>query len=116
MYDYLTPRDVLENWRKFLACCFQNYGKDTLAISSNGGNVDNLNISGVDQMADFVIAETPRLLPLSYTFTALIDDIDFSEKILKINHNDEDIYIFVTSAETTDQLREQTITGLKIQF
>lgn len=116
MYDQFTPRDILTNWSKFLSFCFQNYGKDRLVISSNGGTTDNLTISSVDQMDDFVIAETPRLLPLAYTFTALIDDIDFSEKILKLNHNGEDVYIFVTNAETMDNLSEQKITGLKIQF
>jgi hypothetical protein len=116
IYDYFTPRDILTNWTKFLSFCFQNYGKNTLTISSNGGTTDDVSIDYKYQMDDFEIDSIPRLLPISYTFTALIDDVDFSEKILKINHNDEDVYIFVTNAETTNQLREQKITGLKIQF
>lgn len=116
VYDYFTPRDILENWRTFLSFCFQNYGKTTLTISANGGTDDNLQIDGVNQMDDFVLAETPRLLPIEYNFTCLIDEIDFSEKILKINDNGTDVYLFVINAETTDTLSEQKIQALKIQF
>ena len=116
MYDYFTPRDILNNWTKFLSFCFQNFSKDTLTISSNGGTVDNLNISGVNQMDDFVIDSTPRLLPIEYNLTGLIDNVDFSESIIKINHEGTDVYLFVFEAETTDKLTEQTIKGLKIQF
>ena len=116
VYDAFTPRDILQNWRKFLSFCFQNFGQDTLTVSSNGGTNDNLSISGVAQMDDLVLNETPRLLPIEYNFTALIDDIDFSEHILKINHNEQDVYLFVIEATTTDTLSEQQIRGLKIQF
>jgi hypothetical protein len=67
-------------------------------------------------MDDFVIAETPRLLPIEYTLTCLIDDVDFSEKILKLNDNGTDVYLFVINAETMDTFSEQKIRGLKIQF
>lgn len=116
LYDHFTPRDMLNNWQKFLSFCFQNFSKNTLTISSNGGTVDNLEISGVAQMDDFVLNETPRLLPIQYNFTCLLDSVDFSEKILKINDKGTDIYLFVINAETTDNLSEQKISGLKIQF
>ena len=116
IYDIFTPRDILTNWKKFLSFCFQNYGKNTLTLSSNGGTTDNLVIDGVAQFDDLVLNETPRLLPIEYNFTALIDNVDFSENILKINHKGEDVYLFVIEAETTDRLTEQTIRGLKIQF
>lgn len=115
-YDHFNPRAMLTSWSKFLSFCFQNFGKDTLTISSNGGTVDNLQISGVNQMDDLVLNEAPRILPIEYNLTCLIDNVDFSEKILKINDNGTDVYLFVFDAETTDKLTEQTIKGLKIQF
>jgi hypothetical protein len=116
LYDHFTPRDILMNWVKYLSFCFQNFGLDTLKISSNGGTADNLNINGVNQMDDVKIMETPRVLPIEYDFTCLIDSIDYTEKILKINNNGDIVYLFVIDAETTDKLSEQKIKGLKIQF
>lgn len=116
LYDEFSPRAILNNWAKFLSFCFQNFGKNTLTISSNGGSSDNLNIQGVNQMDDLVLTEIPRLLPIQYNLTGLIDNVDFSEKIIKINHEGADVYLFVFDAETTDQLNEQTIKGLKINF
>jgi hypothetical protein len=116
LYDHFTPRDILQNWIRFLSFCFQNLRLDTLKISSNGGTNDNLNINGVNQMDDVKIAETPRVLPIEYNFTCLINNIDYSEKILKINNNGDIVYLFVIDAETTDKLSEQKIKGLKIQF
>jgi hypothetical protein len=116
LYDRFTPRDILQNWSKFLSFCFQNFGLDTLKISSNGGTADNLNINGINQMDDLKIMETPRILPIEYDLTCLIDSIDYTEKILKINNNGDIVYLFVIDAETTDKLSEQKIKGLKIQF
>jgi hypothetical protein len=116
LYDHFTPRDILQNWIKYLAFCFQNFGLDTLKISSNGGTDDNLNINGINQMDDFKLMEMPRLLPIEYDLTCLIDSIDYTEKILKINNNGDIVYLFIIDAETTDKLSEQKIKGLKIQF
>jgi hypothetical protein len=116
LYDHFTPRDILQNWIKYLSFCFQNFGLDTLKISSNGGTADNLTINGVNQMDDVKIMETPRVLPIEYDLTCLIDSIDYTEKILKINNNGDIVYLFVIDAETTDKLSEQKIKGLKIQF
>ena len=116
LYDHFTPRGILQNWIKFLAFCFQNFGLDTLKISSNGGTVDNLTINGVNQMDDVKLMETPRILPIEYDFTCLIDSVDFTEKILKINNNGDIVYLFVIDSETTDKLSEQKVKGLKIQF
>jgi hypothetical protein len=116
IWDSFTPKDILTNWTKYLSFIFQNFSKNKISLISNGGTDDDLLINMNNQFTSLTLNETKRLLPISYTFTALIDDVDFSEKILKINHNDEDVYIFVTNSETTDQLTEQTITGLKIQF
>lgn len=116
IYDIITPRDILTSWNLFLSFCFQNFGLNTLTISSNGGTEDNLTIGGVAQMDNLTLNETPRLLPIQYDFTCLLDSVDFSEKILKINDNGTDVYLFVINAETTDNLSEQKISGLKIQF
>jgi len=116
LHDQVTPRRFLDNWSKFLSFVFQNYGLNTLTLSSNGGTPDNLDISGVLEMSNYTLNETPRLLPIQYDFTCLLDSVDFSEKILKINDNGTDVYLFVINAETTDNLSEQKISGLKIQF
>ena len=116
IYDWLTPRDIITHQKKFLSFAFQNFGKNRLIISSNGGTSDNLEIGVTGQMDDVVFAEIPRLLPIEYNFTCLLDSVDFSESILKINHNGEDVYLFVFEAETTDKLSEQKIKALKIQF
>lgn len=116
VYDDFNPRYMLMNWGKFLSFGFQNFGLNTLTISSNGGTTDNLNIYGTNQMDNFTLSQTPRLLPIQYDFTCNIDDVDFQESILKINHNGEDVYLFVFNAETTDRFSEQKISGLKIQF
>ena len=116
VYDKFTPRTTLTNWSRFLSFAFQNFGLNKLTISSNGGTTDNLNIQGVLQMDNLTLNETPRLLPIQYDFTCLLDSVDFSEKILKINDNGTDVYLFVINAETTDNLSEQKISGLKIQF
>lgn len=116
LYDHFNPRAILDSWTKYLSFAFQNFGLNNLTISSNGGTVDDLNIHGVDQMDDLLISQTPRLLPIQYDFTCLLDSVDFSEKILKINDKGTDIYLFVINAETTDNLSEQKISGLKIQF
>jgi hypothetical protein len=116
IHDNFTPRDVLENWRFFLSFCFQNFGQNTLTISSDGGTADNYVLGGVAQMADFTLSQTKRLLPIQINFTGLIPKVDFSEKLLKINKDGEIFYIFVTKAETTDKLSEQQISGLRVQF
>ncbi len=116
VYDWFTPRDILYNWEKFLAFCFQNFGKNTLTISSNGGSPDNLVVNTVSQMDDFIINGGYRLLPIEYNFTCLLELTDFSENILTINYNNEDVHLFIIEAETTDNLSEQKIKGLKIQF
>lgn len=117
IYDWFTPRDILENWRKFLVFCFCNYGLTTLELASNSGDDFNLQIFGVNQFDDFVLTTSdPIITPLRIELTCLLDEIDFSEKILKITHNGEDIYIFVVEAETTDKLNEQKIKGNVINF
>ncbi len=118
IYDQFTPRDILENWRKFLEFIFYNYSKDTLVLSDNSGDDFNLEIeAGVHQFDNFVFSgDNPKILPLKINFTCLIDETDFTEKILKINYKGEDLFIFVTEAETTDNLSEQKIKGNLIYF
>jgi len=116
IYDGFTPRDILVNNSKLLSFMFQNYGKSLLTNTSNGGTTDDLMMSTISQMEDLELDETPRLLPIEYNFTCLIDDVDFSENILKINHEGADVYLFVINAETTDNLSEQEIRALKIQL
>lgn len=117
VYDAFTPRDILENWRTFLSFLFYNYDKGTLIISSNGGSNENLQIAGVNQMDDFNFGGTDsRILPLKVNFSCLTSEIDFSEKILKITHNNVELFIFVTETKTTDNLDEQKIKGNLIFF
>ena len=117
VYDIFTPRDILENWRTFLSFIFYNYSKDTLTLSSSEGDDFNLQIAEINQFDDFVFSgDTPKILPIKINFTCLIDETDFSESILKINHNGVDLFIFVTEAETTDNLSEQKIKGNLIYF
>jgi len=116
IYDGFTPRDILVNNSKMLSFVFQNYGKNLLENTSNGGTTDDLLMSTIGQLDDFELDETPRLLPIEYNFTCLINDVDFSENILKINHEGADVYLFVINAETTDNLSEQEIRALKIQL
>lgn len=117
IYDNFTPRDILENWRKFLEFCFYNFSKDTLVLSSDGGDSFNLQINGVNQFDDFVFSGNgARILPLKIEFTCLIQNVDFAEKILTLNFKGTDIYIFVTEVQTTDKLIEQKIKGNLIFF
>ena len=117
VYDIFTPRDILENWRKFLEFCFYNFGKNTLVLSSNSGDDYNLQIAGVNQMDPMVLSGTnPKILPLTAELTCLITDTDFTSKILNVVYEGEEIYIFVTEAQTTDNLDEQKIKGNLIQF
>lgn len=117
IYDNFTPRDILENWRKFLEFCFYNFSKDTLVLSSDGGDSFNLQINGVNQFDDFVFTGNgARILPLKIEFTCLIQNVDFAEKILTLNFKGTDIYIFVTEAQTTDKLIEQKVKGNLIFF
>ena len=61
---------------------------------------------------------------LKINLTCLIENVDFTENILKIANNGympvetfgEYLYIFVTEAETTDNLSEQKIKGNLIFF
>jgi hypothetical protein len=118
IYDQFTPRDILTNWRTFLEFCFYNYGFDALELSANGGDDFDLEIEpGYHQFDNFTLSgDNPRILPIKISFSCLISDTDFTESILKINHNSVDLYIFVTEAETTDNLEEQKIKGNLIYF
>lgn len=118
IYDRYTPRDILENWRKFLEFCFYNYGQDALTFLSSSGSDFNLEIEpGVKQFDVFGLAgDITKILPLKINFDCLIGDTDFTESILKINYKGEDLFIFVTEAQTTDNLDEQKIKGNLIYF
>jgi hypothetical protein len=126
IYDAFTPRDFLDNWRTFLSFIFYNFGKDNLVLSSNSGDDFNLEIEpGYNQFDNFAFSGTdPKILPLKIDFTCLIENVDFTEKILKIANNGympaetfgDFLYIFVTEAETTDNLSEQKIKGNLISF
>ena len=119
VYDVFTPRDILINWTTFLRFCFLNFGLDFLEIFSDGGDSFNLNIEpGVKQFDVLPLStETENyLLPLKVSFSCLINEVDFTSKILKVTHNGVDLYVFVTDAQTTDSLEEQKITGNLIYF
>jgi hypothetical protein len=123
IYDRFLPRDILSKWRTFLSFIFYNFGKDTLTFSSSSGDDFNLELDpGYNQFDDFIfngdapIGNTPKILPLKISFSCLINAVEFSKSILKINYQGQDLYIFVTEAETTDRLDEQKIKGNLIYF
>lgn len=117
VYDAFTPRDIVENWHQFIKFCFNNYLHGLLPLTSDGGTPDNLIINGLSQLENVQFDEGyPKITPLKIELAALIDEIDFSKKILKINHEGAELYIFVTEAETTDSLNEQKIKGNLINF
>jgi len=117
IYDIFKPRDILTNWSQFLEFCFYNFSKDTLVVSSADNDDFNLQQEGFGQLDDYVFStDNAKILPLKIEFSCLITDTDFTEKILKITHNSVDLYIFVTEAQTTDNLEEQKIKGNLIYF
>jgi len=118
IYDQFTPRDFMDNWRTFLNFVFYNFGFDILTMSSNSGDDFNLEIEpGYNQFDNFTLSGSdPKILPLKISFTCLIEDTDFTQNILKINYQGDDLFIFVTEAETTDNLKEQKIKGNLISF
>jgi len=125
IYDLCVPRDILTNWRTFLEFIFFNFGKDNLVISSNGGDDFNLELEpGYNQFDNFAFSgDHAKILPITARLTGLIENTDFTENILKVKNNNympssfgENLYIFVTEAETTNKLSEQKIKGNLIYF
>jgi hypothetical protein len=117
VYDVFTPRDIIGNWYSFLFTCFDTYIHNHMISTSDGGSPDDLYVDGYNQLGNIPFIGNPiKILPLKATFSALIDNVDFSEKILKITQDSTDYYIFVTEAETTDNLSEQKIKGNLIYF
>lgn len=117
VYDVFTPRDIIENWYAFLNSCFHGIIAERLFLVSNGGTPDNLTINGKGQLDYIPLSNNAiKILPLKVSFTGLIPAIDFSKKILKITNDGEEMFIFVTECETTDNLDEQKIKGNLIFF
>lgn len=124
VHDKFTPRDIINNWISIIYAYFKDNINDEIEFISTGGSEDNIIVDGVNQMANIVLnSSAARILPVKVTFKGLVDEVDFSEKIIKINNNtpialnfSEEKYIFVTEAVTTDNLNEQQITGNLIYF
>ncbi len=112
-YDYLTPRDILTNHSQILALYFQNYGNETLTLSDDDGLIypakSSFASGGISQHDDFIPLPTneKHLRPIVYEFTALLDNVDFSEHMAQmVDFNGETVDLFVYSSETTDKLSE----------
>ena len=118
-YDYLTPRDILKNHAQILALYFQNYGNETLTLSDDDGIIYPVKINSggtfISEHADFIPLPTngKHLRPVVYEFTALLDNVDFSEQMAQIvDFNGETKDLFIFSSETTDKLSEIKCKGL----
>jgi hypothetical protein len=117
VYDIFTPRDIALNWLSFIQTCFHSSWPDWLLLSSDGGSSDNIEIDGEEQFDSiYTFYDEAKVLPLKVELTALIEEIDFSKKILKITEDNAEYFIFVTECETTDNLDEHKITGNLIYF
>lgn len=80
IYDIITPARHFDELEFIFIFLLSNFGLNTLTINSNGGTEDNLTIDGVAQMDNLTLNKTPRLLPIQYDFTCLLDSVDFSER------------------------------------
>jgi len=119
VYDAFTPRDIIEKWYQFITFIFDNTSlHNSLILCSDGGSSDDLYISEIGSQFDTIpfFGSNARIQPLKVEFTALLPEIDFSKKILKITEDNTEYFIFVTECETTDNLDEHKVTGNLIYF
>ena len=66
-----------------------------------------------DEIGRSSFFNTPLLRPVVYEFTALLDNVDFSEQMAQIvDFNGETKDLFIFSSETTDKLSEIKCKGL----
>jgi len=105
--DYATPRQMLMFHEPLLYLYFGNYTNKTLQISDYDGVDKSLIYNSVDEHSDIVLVNKRHLNPIVYEFTALLDNVDFSEHMAQIvDFNGETVDLFVYSSETTDKLSE----------
>jgi hypothetical protein len=105
--DYAIPREMLMFSEPLLYLYFGNYTNKTLQISDYDGIDKALIYGGGDEHSDIVLVNKRHLHPIVYEFTALLDNVDFSEHFAEmVDFNGETVDLFVYSSETTDKLGE----------
>ena len=112
--DYLIPSEITANHHPILALFFAMGAPDIYDFTylaaydddgvSQPGEYENLYYDMIGR-SDFF--NTPLLRPIVYEFTALLDNVDFSEHMAQIvNFDGETKDLFIYSYETTDKLSE----------
>ena len=110
--DYLTPAEMADNHRAilglFFATCELNDEDATfLAAYDDDGVSSSTSAIYYNLVGDPDFFINKRLRPIVYEFTALLDNVDFSEHMAQIvDFNGETVDLFVYSSETTDKLSE----------
>ena len=110
--DYLTPAEMADNHRAILGLFFATGELDDedatfLAAYDDDGVSSSTSAIYYNLVGDPDFFINKRLRPIVYEFTALLDNVDFSEHMAQIvDFNGETVDLFVYSSETTDKLSE----------
>ncbi len=118
--DYLIPSEIADNHKAILALFFAMgapdiYDFNFLAAYDDDGvrTMFENEFYYFDITGDPSFFNTPQLRPVVYEFTALLDNVDFSEHMAQIvNFDGETKDLFIYSYETTDKLSEIKCKGL----
>lgn len=110
--DYLVPVEMADNHRAILALFFATGEFDdwydaTFLASYDDDGVSYWRYHYYNLIGDNDFFTNKRLRPIVYEFTALLDNVDFSEHMAQmVDFNGETVDLFVYSSETTDKLGE----------
>jgi hypothetical protein len=111
--DYLIPSEIADNHRAILGLFFATGELDDwedatfLAAYDDDGASSSTSAIYYNLVGDPDFFINKRLRPIVYEFTALLDNVDFSEHMAQIvDFNGETKDLFVYSSETTDKLSE----------
>jgi len=110
--DYLTPAEMAANHRAILGLFFATgeLGDEDatfLAAYDDDGVSSSTSAIYYNLVGDPDFFINKRLRPIVYEFTALLDNVDFSEHMAQmVDFNGDTVDLFVYSSETTDKLSE----------
>ncbi len=110
--DYLIPAEMADNHMAILGLFFATGELDDedatfLAAYDDDGVSSSTSAIYYNLVGDPDFFINKRLRPIVYEFTALLDNVDFSEHMAQIvDFNGETVDLFVYSSETTDKLSE----------
>lgn len=118
--DYLGSSEMTANNESILALFFAMsapdiYDYNYLAAYDDDGvsSPDEYEFFYFDEIGRSTFFNKPQLRPIVYEFTALLDNVDFSEQMAQIvDFNGETKDLFIFSSETTDKLSEIKCKGL----